>query len=163
MENISEISQYIAQNKKYFNEQDLESVKTILEKSNKNISEINTIKLKSPAVGAALSVFLGWLGIDRFYAGSYVYGIVKLFTCGLCFVGWIIDWFLIGKSIKNENYFNLYCGLGYGSKQEIKKSYNKAIGKNTVDFLKSDEGKDAIKGVVSSFKDLRDSMDINNH
>ncbi len=29
-----------------------------------------------------LSIFLGWAGVDRFYTGSILYGLVKLFTGG---------------------------------------------------------------------------------
>lgn len=34
-----------------------------------------------------LSVFLGWLGVDRFYLGYPAMGIAKMFTCGFLFVG----------------------------------------------------------------------------
>jgi RNA polymerase subunit RPABC4/transcription elongation factor Spt4 len=42
-----------------------------------------------------LSVFLGYLGIDRFYVGKIGTGILKLVTGGGCGVWWLIDLILI--------------------------------------------------------------------
>ena len=38
-----------------------------------------------------LSIFLGWAGADRFYAGRIGLGLLKLLTLGGYFVWWIID------------------------------------------------------------------------
>ena len=38
-----------------------------------------------------LSIFLGWLGIDRFYVGKIGTGILKLLTGGGCGIWWIVD------------------------------------------------------------------------
>jgi TM2 domain-containing membrane protein YozV len=51
-----------------------------------------------------LSVFLGGLGIDRFYLGYTVLGIVKLLTAGGCGIWWLIDVILIAtKKLKDAN------------------------------------------------------------
>jgi len=42
-----------------------------------------------------LSVFLGWLGMDRFYLGYVSTGILKLVTLGGIGVWWVIDLILI--------------------------------------------------------------------
>jgi TM2 domain-containing membrane protein YozV len=53
-----------------------------------------------------LSIFLGELGVDRFYVGKIGTGILKLITLGGCGVWWLIDWIMIllGKfTDKNGN------------------------------------------------------------
>ena len=46
-------------------------------------------------VALVLSILLGELGVDRFYTGSTMLGILKLLTFGGCGVWWIIDIILI--------------------------------------------------------------------
>jgi TM2 domain-containing membrane protein YozV len=38
-----------------------------------------------------LSIFLGWLGADRFYSGRIGLGLLKLVTFGGYFVWWVVD------------------------------------------------------------------------
>ena len=42
-----------------------------------------------------LSIFFGYLGIDRLLVGDIGIGILKFITGGLFGILWIIDWFLI--------------------------------------------------------------------
>ena len=42
-----------------------------------------------------LSIFLGWLGIDRFYLGYNGLGVVKLVTGGACGIWCLVDTILI--------------------------------------------------------------------
>lgn len=53
-------------------------------------------------VGLLLSIFLGWLGVDRFYVNHVGLGLLKLFTLGGYGVWWIID--IIMFATKNINY-----------------------------------------------------------
>ena len=59
---------------------------------------------KSKVATLILAIFLGWLGIHRFYAGRYISGAVYLFTYGVFYCGWILDIILIimGK-FKDKN------------------------------------------------------------
>tara|TARA_A100001037_G_C14765621_1_gene463802 strand:+ start:181 stop:417 length:237 start_codon:yes stop_codon:yes gene_type:complete len=42
-----------------------------------------------------LSILLGGLGVDRFYAGSIGLGILKLLTAGGCGIWWLVDIIMI--------------------------------------------------------------------
>lgn len=46
-------------------------------------------------VALVLSILLGELGVDRFYTGSIMLGVLKLLTFGGCGIWWIIDIILI--------------------------------------------------------------------
>jgi len=51
-----------------------------------------------------LSLFVGSLGIDRFYLGYIGLGILKLITLGGCGLWWLIDLILIAsKNLKDAN------------------------------------------------------------
>ncbi len=58
---------------------------------------------KSWLVGFVLSVFVGYLGVDRFYAGRAGLGILKLLTAGGGGLWWIIDAILFAtKSVRDR-------------------------------------------------------------
>lgn len=46
---------------------------------------------KNKWISLLLCIFLGWLGIHRFYEGKVVTGVLYLITLGLFGLGWIID------------------------------------------------------------------------
>ena len=53
------------------------------------------IPRKSKLTAFLLSFFLGVLGVDRFYLGFYLMGVIKLLTIGGCGVWWLLDWILV--------------------------------------------------------------------
>lgn len=47
-----------------------------------------------------MSIFFGWLGVDRFIMGHVLLGILKLITLGGCGIWWLIDLILIASKHK---------------------------------------------------------------
>ena len=62
-----------------------------------------TIQMSDPTIAIVLSILLGVLGIDRFYAGETGLGVGKLLTFGGCGIWWLIDIFLIVDATKQKN------------------------------------------------------------
>lgn len=59
---------------------------------------------KSKITALILCIFLGFLGIHRFYTGSFLLGIIYFFTFGLFGIGVLIDFILIlCNSYKDSN------------------------------------------------------------
>ncbi|XP_034559222.1 TM2 domain-containing protein 1 [Notolabrus celidotus] len=57
------------------------------------------VSVYSYKVAVALSLFLGWLGADRFYLGYPALGLLKFCTVGFCGIGTLIDFILIAMQI----------------------------------------------------------------
>lgn len=58
---------------------------------------------KNPLMAFALNAFLGGLGVDKFYLGKPVLGIVKLLTLGGFGIWSLIDCFLLGGAARDAN------------------------------------------------------------
>jgi TM2 domain-containing membrane protein YozV len=58
---------------------------------------------KDQAVALTLSICFGWFGLDRFYIGNAILGVLKLLTFGGFFIWTIIDWFLIMSATRRAN------------------------------------------------------------
>ena len=55
-------------------------------------------------VALLLSIFLGIIGVDRFYAGHIGLGVLKLITAGGCGIWWIVDVIMIANGrFKDSN------------------------------------------------------------
>ncbi|XP_030288091.1 TM2 domain-containing protein 1 [Sparus aurata] len=72
------------------------------------------VSVYSYKVAVALSLFLGWLGADRFYLGYPALGLLKFCTVGFCGIGTLIDFILIAMQIvgpaDGSNYIVDYYG-----------------------------------------------------
>ena len=65
---------------------------------------IAAANIKNPTPALILSIFLGTLGVDRFYIGHVGLGVAKLLLAWLTFGIWtIVDWFLIINATKKAN------------------------------------------------------------
>lgn len=69
------------------------------------------LQFKDPMLVLILSVFLGQLGIDRFFLGDTLLGVLKLLTCGGCGIWWLIDLFTVMNKTKMWNYEKLRKAL----------------------------------------------------
>lgn len=88
--------------------------------SEEKLKNLPLIPLKSPILAVVFGFFFGWLGVDRFYQGSFGLGILKLalFIIGCIttfifigvFVLWalgiyvLIDLYFVYKAVQNDNY-----------------------------------------------------------
>lgn len=68
---------------------------------------LQTIEFKAPSVILIISILLGSLGIDRFMLGDAGLGVLKLLTCGGCYIWWIIDMINAQDRTKEYNYKQL--------------------------------------------------------
>ncbi len=53
------------------------------------------ISTKTKGITFCICLFLGYLGIHRFYVGKIGTGILWLCTGGLCGLGWLVDLIMI--------------------------------------------------------------------
>uniref|UniRef100_A0A3P9K7S4 TM2 domain containing 1 n=1 Tax=Oryzias latipes TaxID=8090 RepID=A0A3P9K7S4_ORYLA len=67
-------------------------------------------------VAVALSLFLGWLGADRFYLGYPALGLLKFCTVGFCGIGTLIDFLLIAMQIVGPADGSSYIVDYYGAR-----------------------------------------------
>ncbi|WP_343246726.1 TM2 domain-containing protein [Diplocloster hominis] len=62
-----------------------------------NYTQMNPMQntaLKSPkskTTTLILAIFLGWIGVHRYYVGKVGTGLLYTFTIGIFYVGWIVD------------------------------------------------------------------------
>lgn len=71
---------------------------------------IQSAEYKNDTTILMVSIFLGYLGVDRFMLGQTGAGIGKLLTGGACGIWWIIDIFTISKATREHN-FKLFAQL----------------------------------------------------
>nr|XP_046157952.1 TM2 domain-containing protein 1-like [Oncorhynchus gorbuscha] len=67
-------------------------------------------------VAVALSLFLGWLGADRFYLGYPALGLLKFCTVGFCGIGSLVDFMLISMQIVGPSDKSDYIVDYYGAR-----------------------------------------------
>ncbi|XP_053326319.1 TM2 domain-containing protein 1 [Spea bombifrons] len=67
-------------------------------------------------VAVALSLFLGWLGADRFYLGYPALGMLKFCTVGFCGIGSLLDFILISMQIVGPSDGSSYIIDYYGAR-----------------------------------------------
>lgn len=100
----SKIDMYAGTMHEYFNPTDIPLIKSSLEKiDNEKLVIFQSLDFKSPTVAIVLSFFLGCFGVDRFYIGNILLGVLKLITFGGLGIWTIVDWFLIMGATRKSN------------------------------------------------------------
>lgn len=103
--NSERISQYLMINADMFPQEKIPLLKMRLESvSDSKLDMLPAVSLKSPTVNLVLSLFVGGLGVDRFFLEDIGLGVLKLLTVGGCGIWAIIDWFTAMKRTKEYNF-----------------------------------------------------------
>lgn len=101
----NKLDQYFMANTKYFPTEKLGLIRDKMSQTDDSrYMMITSVELKDPTTMMLISIFLGELGVDQFMIGNTGKGILKLLTCGLCGILWIIDFCTISKKVKELNY-----------------------------------------------------------
>ena len=72
------------------------------EKRNEFITKYNA-RANNPTVVFGLSVYLGYIGVDRFVLGQTLLGILKLITLGGLQIWYLVDLFLVASAARKRN------------------------------------------------------------
>ena len=98
------IDMFMMMNAKFFESYHLNAVREkLLTLDESKWGMVQTLQLKDPTTVLIISLFVGHLGIDRFYIGDTGMGVGKLLTCGGLGIWTIIDWFLIMGATREKN------------------------------------------------------------
>ena len=104
---LANIENYMPSDKMIFVRERLEQA------SETKLAYVSTFQFKKPLVAQILSIFLGFLGVDRFMLGDVGMGLFKLFTIGGFFgIMWIVDIFRIYKRAQEVNYRRIMSVIG---------------------------------------------------
>ena len=102
---MQRVDMYIMTNQKYFPTEKLPFLRDrLLNCDYQRFMMATSMELKDPTTALILSIFLGYLGVDRFILGDVGIGVGKLLTCGGCGIWQIVDWFLIQNRAKEVNF-----------------------------------------------------------
>lgn len=72
--------------------------------TDQQMAYILSTELKIPSIALVFSIFLGYLGVDRFYIGHTGLGVAKLLLSWMTLGIWpFVDWFLIMGATKRSN------------------------------------------------------------
>lgn len=106
------VDMFVMTNQKYLPAEKIVFIKQKLLDADENKFVLaSAVGFKDPTMMLIVSIFVGFLGIDRFMLGEIGMGVLKLLTGGLCGILAIIDWFGIQKKVKEHNYNQLMLAL----------------------------------------------------
>ncbi len=101
----SQVNILLTQAAKFFPEASMPSIRQTIEQMDpQKASMVLGQDYKDPTMAIIISAIIGAYGIDRFYIGDTMMGVLKLITGGGCGIWWLIDIFLIMGATKEKNY-----------------------------------------------------------
>lgn len=104
---------FLVSNQKYFEPGQILFIKDrLLALDDDKFALICSLDYKDPTTLLLISIFVGGFGIDRFMLGDTGLGVLKLLTGGACGIWTIIDWFLIQRRTREQNYLKLLQVIG---------------------------------------------------
>lgn len=104
---------FLVSNQKYFEPGQILFIKDrLLDLEDDKFALICSLDYKDPTTLLLISIFVGGFGIDRFMLGDTGLGVLKLLTGGACGIWTIIDWFLIQRRTREQNYLKLLQVIG---------------------------------------------------
>ena len=104
----NKIDAFILANGKYFPPEKLKFIQERLEYVDDDFYVIiASINYKDPVLMLIISIFFGYLGIDRFILGDIGMGVLKLLTGGCCGVLLIADWIRVMSMTREKNFEDL--------------------------------------------------------
>lgn len=110
--NADKVDMFLIANNKYFHNYQLPTIRERLLKTDESRwPYIQMLQFKDPTIVLIVSLFFGYLAVDRFLIGDTGLGIAKLLTCGGLGIWVIIDWFLIMGITKDKNFESLQLSI----------------------------------------------------
>lgn len=101
----SKIDLFISTMNEKFASTNMMAIRSLLEQmDDERFAMLQSLNYKNPTTVLILSIFFGYLGVDRFILGQAGLGVLKLLTCGGLGIWTIIDWFIISGATKEKNY-----------------------------------------------------------
>ncbi|MGL4332864.1 MAG: NINE protein [Bacteroidales bacterium] len=108
----SKLDMFMLCNAKYFPEEKLPMLREqLLNMEESRWNHIQLLQFQNPTTILLVSIFVGYLGIDRFMIGDTGLGIGKLLTCGGFGIWQIVDWFLIIDATREKNLLKITQAL----------------------------------------------------
>ncbi len=99
---------FLMSNKDNFPAEKLPVIQQSLARLDENtFNNLSMLQFKSPMTALLLSIFVGSVGVDRFYIGDIGMGVGKLLTFGGCGIWALIDWFIIQNATREKNFEQL--------------------------------------------------------
>lgn len=118
---------------------------------------LNGLSFRKPSTTQWIAVFPGQIGVDRFYLGDYVKGLLKWITYGGVGIWWIVDIITAKERCRVHNCKKL-MGLLNGAQERVKRNNADINFGQAFDTVK--KFAPAAKEIVKGAKDIMKTFDM---